>query len=149
MVIISMFFTTSIVMMFSSWEHLVETVMQVRISIFAMSIVCEYLRLRFGERPATVSLDKCNYSISLVLRLCLAWDYCSSQVCFKALIWLVGLGVITLVCCWGNGAYARIVVYNKLTNRIRALKSTSEYEHRVIIWCKALGPQRYDVIVHS
>ena len=33
---------------------------------------------------------------------------------------------VNLGCCQGNGAYAHIVVYNKLTNRIRALKSTSE-----------------------
>ena len=52
---------------------------------------------------------------------------------FKALIWLVGLGFIrgwdgvNLECCWGNGTYVHIVVYNILTNWVRALESTSEY----------------------
>ena len=42
---------------------------------------------------------------------------------FKALIWLVGLGFVrgwdgvNLECCWGNGTYVHIVVYNILTNR--------------------------------
>ena len=56
----------------------------------------------------------------------------STEVCFKALIWLVGLGFIrvglgvNLECCYGNAAYVHIVVYNILTNRVKALKSTSE-----------------------
>ena len=36
----------------------------------------------------------------------------------------VGLGLPNLGYCLGNGTYACIVMYNKLTNRIRALKST-------------------------
>ena len=48
---------------------------------------------------------------------------------FKAIGWVrlirVGLGLPNLGYCLGNGTYARIVMYNKLTNRInRALKST-------------------------
>ena len=43
---------------------------------------------------------------------------------FKALIRLVGLGCVNLGCCYGNGIYAHLNVYNVLTNRFRTLKST-------------------------
>ena len=34
--------------------------------------------------------------------------------------------MINLGYCYGNGAYVHIVMYNILTNRVEALKSTSE-----------------------
>ena len=64
----------------------------------------------------------------------------STEVRFKALIWLVGLGVIRV----------GLNMYNKLTNRVRALKSTSELlilQHTCmrhvtpceIMWCHVMS----------
>ena len=38
---------------------------------------------------------------------------------------LIGCVRVNLGCCYGNAVYAYINMYNKLTNRDRALKSTS------------------------
>ena len=53
------------------------------------------------------------------------------------LIWLVGLGVIrvNLGCYQGNGAYAHINMYDILTNRVRALKSTLGIALLFVVTC--------------
>ena len=40
---------------------------------------------------------------------------------------LIGWVRVHLGCCYGNSAYAHIVMYNILTIRVRALKSTADH----------------------